>query len=340
MIKVGIGLFAVLFALGCDSDPSAFKVPLPDKVFVDKSGKISSYNPEVDILFIIDDSGSMLSYQNRLAENADLFISQFFNARFIDFHIGVTTSTERSGPFGTGSKAPGGQLHQVAGVNYVDRNTPDAEFVLMEMLDVGTSGDGSEKFLSIPRLTFSEINMKTKNKGFYRKNAHLVIFVLTDTYDQTNLEPETTFDFLVNLKEGDKSKLHFAAAIVTIEKTNCQSESDTRLPEKLTKLSYLFQGRGHRFNICQSNYGKDLARVATSIVNAVSTVYLEDLPDVSSMSVFYGDKQIPNQEQGGWTYDYSLNAIHLSPEIDVQGANGDKLSIRYEEIYKKPTAAE
>ncbi len=337
MIKVLKSLVVLLMVAGCSKDPSTFKVPVPDKEFVDKSGTVSGYNPEVDILFIIDDSGSMSSYQNRLAENADIFMSQFFNARFIDFHIGVTTSTETDSIFGSGSKASGGKLHRVGGLTYVDRQTPDPEVILMEMLDVGTSGSGTEKFLSIPRLTFSELNLKTKNRGFYRENAHLVIFVLTDTYDQTNLEPETTYDFLVDLKKGDQSKLHYAAAIITIEKDGC-SPDGSDLPIKLSKLAEYFQGRGHRFNICQSDYGKDLARVATSIVNAVSTVYLDNLPDVRTMRVFYGDKEIPNQEQGGWTYDYSLNAIHLSPEIDVQGANGDKLSIRYEEIYKAQPA--
>ncbi len=337
MKKVYYLLLSMLLVAGCDSDPSTFKIPFPDKEFVDKAGNVDSYNPEVDILFIIDDSGSMSSYQQRLAENADIFIERFFNARFIDYHIGVTTSTEDGGIFGTGSKAPAGKLHKVDGEAFVHRETRDPELLLMGMLDVGSSGSGSEKFLSIPRLTFSELNMKTHNKNFYRENAHLVIFVLTDTYDQTNLDPETTFNFLSNLKKGDTSKLHFAGAIVTLEKKNCQSESDTNLPVKLSRFARLFQGRGHLFNICQSNYGKDLARVATSIVNAVSTVFLDNLPDVRTMSVLYGDQTIPNQEEGGWTYDYSLNAIHLSPEIDVVGAKGNNLVIRYEEIYKSPS---
>jgi hypothetical protein len=301
---------------------------------VEKQGNVSTYNPKVDILFIVDDSGSMGKFQDRLAANADLFIDQFLKARFIDYHIGVTSSTERSTFWG--SKASAGKLHETLGVRYVDRETKDPEFVLKGLLDLGEGGDATERFLSIPRLALSEFNLNNHNRGFYREDAHLVIFMLTDTYDQTHLRAETTFDFLLKLKNGNRNLLHYAASIVTIEKTDCQSESDVNLPVKLTRLAELFGQRGYRFNICQSDYGKDLARVATGIVDAVSTLYLEDLPDVTTLQVLYGDKLIPNQEVGGWTYDFTLNAIHLSPEIDVVGANGDNVSVRYEPIYKEP----
>jgi len=319
--------FCALLILSCSVDPSTYKLPYPDKQFVDKSGTISSYNPEVDILFIIDDSGSMSSYQKLLSENADLFIKQFLNAKFIDYHIGVTVNT----PWFSND---GGNLKRVGGYRYVDRKTQNGESILTQLMTVGTTGNGTEKFLNVPPLTFSEIKMKAANKGFYRENAHLVIFVLTDTYDQSDVEPEEAYEFILNLKKGNEQKIHYAGALVTILKFNCKGENKKKIPEKLIRMIDLFQSRGHLFNICKSNYGKDLARMAENIVDAVSTVYLDNLPDVRTMEVWYGKQRIPNQKEGGWTYDYSLNAIHLSPEINIQGEAGKKIIIRYEEIYK------
>lgn len=334
MKNFSISSLLILLMLGCSADPTAFKLPVPEKKFVKTQGSISTYNPEVDILFIIDDSGSMQTYQSRLAANTDLFINEFFNAKFIDYHIGATTSTEDGPIWGGGSVAPGGKLHRVNGVSFVDRNTVSGSALLTEILSVGDNGSGTEKFLSIPELTFSEELQKGFNKGFFRENAHLLIFVLTDTGDQSDVSAQAAYDYLLKLKNGDESKLHFAGAFVTIETEKCTGEMESKKLTKFKEFIKLFQGRGFRFNICQKNYGQELAEVAKDVVNAVSTVFLDNLPDVRTMQVYYGDQLIPNQESGGWTYDYNLNAIHLSPDIDVQPGVSQKLSIRYEQIYK------
>lgn len=314
------------FILGCQADPSAHKLPKPSKVFVDKSVK-DTYNPAVDILFIIDDSGSMGTFQQRLARNSGLFIEKFFNAKFIDYHIGVTTSDVSGMGYGKD-----GKLESFSGKKFVTRDMDDGEEVLGELFNVGVTGAAVEKFLSVPQMTFSKQYLKTHNKGFYRDDAHLVIFVITDTEDQSNVSPEEAYKFLVDLKKGDERKVHYAGAIVTIEKERCEGESDQPVPLKLRKMINSFQSRGYIFNICKSNYGEDLARVATAVVESVSTIYLDNLPDVSTLKVSYGGKPLAN-DASGWTYDFSLNAIRLSPNIDLAVGGDKKLDIKYEEVY-------
>lgn len=46
-------------------------------------------NAQVDILFVIDDSGSMKAHQATLAKNIDRFVDGFGKNSIIDFHIGV-----------------------------------------------------------------------------------------------------------------------------------------------------------------------------------------------------------------------------------------------------------
>lgn len=48
-------------------------------------------NPMVDILFVIDDSGSMRGHQESLVQNIDRFVEGLGQKNLIDFHIGVTS---------------------------------------------------------------------------------------------------------------------------------------------------------------------------------------------------------------------------------------------------------
>jgi hypothetical protein len=50
------------------------------------------FDPRVDILFVVDSSGSMMSHQENLAKNIDLFVDKFVQAGTLDFHVGVITT--------------------------------------------------------------------------------------------------------------------------------------------------------------------------------------------------------------------------------------------------------
>lgn len=321
-LKVLIAAVASAGLLACQADPSTHKLPKPEREIVNKSVN-NTYNPAVDILFIIDSSGSMGRFQDRLAENVDFFIDSFFNAKFIDYHIGVTSS----------DISRKGRLNAVNDIRYVTRTTPDGASILAEMMDVGTSGSATEQFFSIHKAAFSSASLKGYNRGFYRPDAQLAVFLLTDTEDQSGIAPEKAFESLVKLKKGDATRVHYAGAIVTIETENCSGESDQGIPFKLRKAIDLFQGRGFRFNICKKKYGRDLARVAESIVRSVSTIPLDKLPDINSIEVLFGGVPLPNNSTG-WRYDDKLNAIRLSPDIDLPVGGDKNIDIRFESIYK------
>ena len=81
-MKLLILLISVPFLfVSCNqsSDPSPKGIPYEPPKKADKKLNDVSFNPSVDILFIIDDSGSMSSYQEKLALNAETFIERFHN---------------------------------------------------------------------------------------------------------------------------------------------------------------------------------------------------------------------------------------------------------------------
>ena len=70
--------------------PKAVAPGVPvDKTYREGEGGDSTIEftaPKVDILFVIDDSGSMSTHQQSLANNVGRFVQQFFQGIQIDFH--------------------------------------------------------------------------------------------------------------------------------------------------------------------------------------------------------------------------------------------------------------
>lgn len=51
--------------------------------------------PKVNVLFVVDNSGSMKSHQEKLKANIGLFADKFFNNPRIDYRIGVVPIYDR-----------------------------------------------------------------------------------------------------------------------------------------------------------------------------------------------------------------------------------------------------
>lgn len=335
-------LFYCFFCLAaCQADPSPRKQSYVKKQIINKSVK-NIYNTSVDILFIIDDSISMKDMQNLLVKNADLFINQFLNTESIDYHIGVTTSSITHPAFN--SVAPDGKLNRCNKLakekkynfpSYVDRKTPDASLCLKEMMKVGVKGSNFEQFLNIPLLTISR-SLIDSTLDFYRPDAHLAIFVITDANDQSEMTPLQAYQALLDLKEGNEKKLHYAAGITTflMPDQGC-IDDDSGFPFKIIETTKFFGPRGYYFNLCQSDYGKSLAHFASHLIESTLTVNLKSLPDLSSIEVYYehenGIQRIPNGSTG-WNYNARKNTIELSRNIHLE-KRGGQFEIKYEPLY-------
>ena len=367
-IKVFIIFFYGFCFTGCQVDHGFKKHIRPENQILNTIG--STYNPSIDILFIIDDSPSMAEIQDLLSKNAELFIDQFLNTEFLDYHIAVTSSSPRppTSPAGvynffntdpeliflssssspSKSKAFMGSLSRCSGLakrqkrkylNYVDRTTPKAHECLKEMMRL-EGGATDEHFLDIPGMALPGSKPLPNRPVFYRPEAHLAVFIITDAHDQSNLTPEESYQFLLDLKKGDESKIHYAAGIITFQMLQYRCDVDdpfkqNKLPLKLMKMVELFDSRGYLFSLCQFNYGKSLAEFASHLVDSVLIFPFDRLPDVNTIEVRYeskkGSQLVPN-DANGWIYDVEDNAIHLSRNIKLDKSGG-KFKINYDPMY-------
>jgi hypothetical protein len=149
----------------------------------------SKQSPKVDILWVIDNSGSMGTYQNSLANNFDSFIQEFIDKPAIeipDFKMAITTTDENNnGKISDGD----GYLCKERAIDEDDEHLFLASFILD--IKVGTSGSANEKGLKCAWLALKN------NPSFFRHDAPLVINIVTDEEDDDNIPVD---EYLSNLK--------------------------------------------------------------------------------------------------------------------------------------------
>jgi hypothetical protein len=200
----------------------------------------------VDLLFVIDSSSSMGSYQSALAQTFPQFVDSIIQnlPPDTDLHVGITTSdfsdTSQGSPGegncmtlgtaadfipnyitpdkgNTGDNGGQGRLYQWQGKPYFASNTSDDPTPLKTWftgaaIDVGEAGSVFEMVAAGAAYAAHPANDAT-NAGFIRdEGALLVIFFLTDEVDNSILETVDTYHSMVVNK---KSKCGGDACILT-----------------------------------------------------------------------------------------------------------------------------
>jgi len=201
-----VGLAALL--AGCP-DRTVSKV-IPDQGRVEYKDIPVTVNRNIDILFVIDDSGSMADKQNNLATNFPNFISVLntIEGGLPDVHIGVVSSDMGTkgvdgapGP-GVGTVGQGGcantgddgklqtsgaavtgafisDIKQTDGTR-LKNYTGSLETVFSQMARLGASGCGFEQHLWSMQRTLQNT---TANPGFLRPDAFLAVIFIADEDD-------------------------------------------------------------------------------------------------------------------------------------------------------------
>lgn len=306
-----------ILASSCTRETPKLQPPAPPKE-VKKTQGSAIFKPSVDILFVIDDSGSMDTHQQRLHDNFDLFINAFQKNTYLDYHIGVM-STDDAGS----SKCQTERNGCLVGSNYkyIQRSTPNGLTELLDMLIVGTGGNGLEKVFD-PMIAGLSAPMTTSlNVGFLRPSAHLAVIAITDAEDQSSMynDSQKAYNELVKIKGGAKDKvLAYGAFIPPDSTTNCPKDSTIQNTQSL--VDFVNYANGKYYDLCDATYGEKLAQVSDDIVQRVGRIVnLDRLPDISSIYVQFGSRIIPNSVERGWIYDPVRNAVVFARDIDWSG---------------------
>ncbi|MCB9561357.1 MAG: VWA domain-containing protein [Kofleriaceae bacterium] len=201
---VATGLIAGLAALpACNNREISEVVPNQDKEeFKDIPVEL---NRDIDILFMIDNSGSMEEEQQSLSTNFPQFINvlQTIEGGLPNVHIGVVSSDVGAGPYNISNCSGNGDNGQLQTQARVAGCTPPTGAYISDVSDgaggrttnytgsladvfsciaeLGTNGCGFEQHLESVRRALNGSN--AFNNGFLRPNAYLAVILIADEDD-------------------------------------------------------------------------------------------------------------------------------------------------------------
>jgi len=329
-------IIVLFFGMQSCSDRTPKLKPFVEDIVVQNDLNVKLvFSPKVDILFVIDDSVSMDQHQKNLTKNIGEFIDEIINYPFLDWNIGVMSGGGNPGDDRIG-KLMGKPL-------FVNKRTKDYKLALENNLYIGTSGGKYiEAFFEPLGLATSYEN--TFNKGFFRKDAILAVFILTDAEDQSKdskyADVNGIYNVLLNFKGGDKNKLVAYGAIIDSQSKASGCKVDGNNQDTQSLQDFFDFTNGLYFDLCDPDYGIQLATIGEDLVSrAAAFVGLPKRPVVNTMLVKYGGHLIPNDVLKGWTYDPDRVGLQFGPNIQVPSTavNSSKLEVDFTPVYDDAT---
>lgn len=270
--------------------------------------------PKSDVLFVIDDSGSMSEEQNALGNNASRFI-QTATSLNTDFQIGVATT----------DMSAGDRKGRLIGSPKIIRPGANAASQFASTVrGVGANGSADERGLEamFAALTDPLINDPAANQGFLRPDAKLAVVVVSDEDDFSSGTTVFYADFLRNLKGVHNASLVTFSAIVGEEPNGCSSSNgDASAGGRYIDVQTRTSGRFR--SICSADWGQIAADLGLDAFGARSGFQLSRDADASQpMTVTVNGAVAPGPpaNPAAWSYDPGTNTVVFSPQPPPAGA--------------------
>lgn len=319
-----------------DDNEEIFSVPMTAEGTLDSSGYDEFQQPQrplVDVLFSVDDSGSMSEEQSNLASNFSSFINSA-SSLDTDYHIGVVTTDSES--------EQRGQLYACSGNPlWISDDQPvttqRAQFDCnVRVSDSGRpSSDSKESPLQAARLALDYPNLDGFNAGFYREDAKLYVILVTDEEDQSDGTAQLYVDYFRNLKGVGNPDLLNISAIAGPPPNGCDTAEANQVDYDAVNMV------GGQFrSICSADWANMVSSLGLDVFNARRQFPLSRPATPGTISVEVCDADSNNNPincqtvmmdpTNGWTFDVNLNAITFHG-IAIPGPS-EIIKIDYESI--------
>ncbi len=357
--------------LMCACDNRKLTAALPPDVRVDTYTQQAA--SKIDVLWVIDNSGSMAPRQENLAKNFQSFINEF-TANAVDFRIGITTTDtfKEAGKF-------------VGSPKVLTPQTGNIAAAFANNVKVGINGAPYETGMEAARLSL-ELN-KAQNAAavaackkaclstvpacqplcdtstpftFLRPDAYLYIIFVSDEDDKSSQDTRYFYRYFETVKGLGNDGMVATAAIMGDTPTNtCQAVPGL----KYKALSDLTGGEVG--SICDANFAATLKKLASNAVGLKRKFALQLAPNAGTLKVFIrypcnapagvtanctsvdasfcaGAAEaslnaictVPQGGADGWSYEATNNVVFFSGE-SVPGLNS-QIELQYYEEGKGP----
>lgn len=317
LITISI-MSSLLFA--CGNQERSFSILAEQETFKQTSKFVQ---PKIDILWVVDNSGSMLSSQQAVANNFRSFI-QHFQSLDYDFQMAFITTDAFATSMGYSSayaKFKDGSGSNKSGVFVLNNKTPDLENVFVKNIMLGTSGLADERaFSSIKTSLTHSVNA---NMGFRRQDAVLAIVIVSDeddfshdttqtiqSYTDSRIHKVSTYlDFLDTYTASNAENRKYTVSSIAINDEACR----TALGGGGRKVSLRYEEmvtatKGVRASLCEE-FTTSLDSIAENILDLASVFSLSRIPRIETIRVVVNGTNVPQNTDNGWSYREADNSI-------------------------------
>lgn len=263
-------------------------------------------NAKFDIVWVVDNSGSMEDQQDALSQNFSAFIDDFLDKN-LDFQMAITTTDPNSGIAGE-FVAGSTNLNST----YAQANEVGFKADFENMIRVGTTGSGNEQGL----YTALEALTRADNNSFYRDEAILIYVIVSDEEEHSSPSVQSYIDSML-AEKGSLARLKIYSIVETDTATlNNWEELGTRYIE----ASQLSGGQSMDID---EDFFDILSGLSGTLVELSESFSLTELADEATIEVYIDGVQTLN----GWSYNPSNNSVTFD-----QGsipADGSQVVISY-----------
>jgi hypothetical protein len=297
---------------------------------------------KIDVLWVIDNSGSMASSQQNLANNFPAFIGKFTEKSY-DFQMAVTTTDAYLAlplftPYYNTNPTPsfyGGRPQQEiawvkdgtwnspSGFRLLTPTTPNLHDVFIKNVMQGINGRGDERSLQSMRTALEH----PFNAGLVRENAFLAVILVTDEddfshdgtaqferYDRPLHSINSYVTFLDNLTKSSASARRHSVNTISVNSQACLNSIYNGAQKIGLRVGELADATGGvKGNLC-GNFATELQLISKSIVELSTQFYLQGDPLPETIRVFVNGAEIPRAStnpagNGGFAYNETANAV-------------------------------
>jgi len=310
----------------------------------------------LDILWVVDTSGSMSEEQQYLANNFNMMISALNDAGH-DFQTAVTTTdvcqdtlpddlAQRVCPADYGGSAAThlrGSFRGTAGRKVLKRGDADLVSKFNTYTSAGVNGSGFEHGLEAAHLAVQKV-IAGQNEALIRPGAFLAVIVVsdeqddgiglsqTDAYSNYNFKDLglTTFrwteDDMITYLKGVKGEGKFSISAITPTRlangSLCTAPHSQPLEEGTQYIQAAAKSGGLLQSICETNWSNSLTTLGLDLDAQLSQVVLPSAPNVPTIQV-----KVNGVANTQWTYNAGNNAVKFNTgHVPAEGA---QIQVKY-----------
>lgn len=339
-------LALILLASACNKDDANYLhhevLPVQERDEREYPLSLLEIDKNIDVLLVIDNSGSMDSIQKNVIANSKLFFEKFARQAYVNWKIGLISTDHTEDPYIGFSNPLDYTMVSSTDPASFDRVVERFQTAVSKL---GTNGSASEyTFFNVKRV-LDLFDGVSRTPRFLREKSHLVVIMITDEEEQSKKAPGVSnpsfyepvnFYNTLNRYINSGNILRFYGAFNHKELKDCKSSYSWNQPWRGNPFDEIISiSDGFYISACTNNFGTDLARIGEDIVTLIGlpSLLLRRRPIVETLRVYYEGELLPagTQEEGGyWFYEEETNTINFYHLDFVRDFENDQFEIDFD----------